>query len=122
MKGEIKNWIASIMTGLFVAIVKWGLSEFWGNESMKQHIINFLVTFTPLFIGLLGFLLYWFIVFSRRIYKTYTNYKQDRKRMDDKINTYQSSVISLSNQLTKIDNRLNKIEGFMRNKQIKTGL
>lgn len=122
MKGEIKNWIASIMIGSLISIIEWCLSEFWGNESMKQHIISFLVTFSPLFIGLLGFLLYWFIVFSRRIYKAYTNYKQDRKRMDDKINIYQSSVITLSNQLTKIDNRLNKIEGFMRNKQIKTGL
>jgi len=86
---------------------------------MKQHIISFLVTFSPLFIGLLGFLLYWFIVFSRRIYKAYTNYEQDRKRMDDKINIYQNSVITLSNQLTKVDIKINKIEGFIKNKQIK---
>ena len=122
MKGKIKNCIASIITGSLIAIAEWGLSEFWGNKSMKQHIISFLNTFSPLFIGFLGFLLYWFMVFLRRVYKTYINYKQDRKRMDDKIDAYQSSVILLSDQFTnrlnKIDNRLNEIEDFIRNKNV----
>ena len=114
MKGDIKNWTGSIITGLVLAIMKWGLSEFWRNESMRQHIGSFLITFSPLFIGFLGFVLYWFIIFSKKIYKKYINYQQDQKAITDKVNIYQNAVISLSNQIININNRLDEIEASLR--------
>lgn len=116
MKGEIKNLIRSIIIGLILAFLEWVQSEFWRNESVKQHIISFLVTFSPLLIGFLGFIMYWLIVFSRKIYKKYIYYERDRKVMNDKINLYQQGVISLGNQVTKIDNRLDGIETLLRTK------
>jgi len=56
--------------------------------------------------------------FTRFINNILTTLKEERNRdeITNKVNIYQNAVISLGNQLTNIDNRLDKIETLLRTK------
>ena len=83
-----------------------------GGTSMEFLYKYFWSGIWPIWCGLAIAVIYWFIIFSRKVYKTYNNYERDKKAMVDKINLYQNGVISLGNQFTKIDNRLHEMQQF----------
>ena len=69
MEGKIVNWIRPIICGLIVAFIIWVLGKLWESEKMKTYLIDFLITFSPVIIGFLAFLIYWFIRDYRKLRK-----------------------------------------------------
>jgi len=54
----INEWVKPILSGLVVTIITWILKEFWNDMEIKQHIISFIITFSPIIIGFFVFLIY----------------------------------------------------------------
>lgn len=67
MTEEIKNWIRPIICGLIVALLIWAFKVFWESGEVKTYVIDFLITFSPILIGLLAFFAYWFVRDYRKI-------------------------------------------------------
>ncbi len=67
MKGKLSDWIAAFIIGVISGIASWILIEFWKDEQAMKHIISFLITFSPVFIGLFAFFIYWLVQDYRKI-------------------------------------------------------
>lgn len=74
MKAKVGDWIIAFLIGIASGLATWILIEFWKDKEMMKHIISFLVTFSPVFIGLLAFSIYWFVKFQINVYRLYKYY------------------------------------------------
>jgi hypothetical protein len=55
---NLKAWIVSFI----IAMIVLGLGHLLGDKEMRQHLIDFLVTYFPFFMAFEAFLLYWAII------------------------------------------------------------
>ena len=55
------EWIKPIILALVISGITWFLKEFGGFKEVKEHIISFVVTFSPIIIGFIVFFMYWTI-------------------------------------------------------------
>lgn len=67
MNEETKNWVRPIICGLLIALVTWFSKYLWETGKMKTYIVDFIITFSPIIVGLLAFFIYWLIRDYRKI-------------------------------------------------------
>lgn len=65
---KFKEWKNPIISGATSGLVIWGLKEF--KEEIMNHVISFLITFSPVFIGFLVFFIYWLIRDYRKLHQS----------------------------------------------------
>lgn len=82
-----KDWIISFVISALASLLIWFLTEFW--RTIMNHVISFFVTFSPVFIGILVFFIYWFI----------KDYKQLRKFKNEQINFVNGQISEYHNWL-----------------------
>lgn len=58
-----------IIGSVISSVVAWALKEF--SEATVNHVISFIVTFSPIFIGLLVYFVIWITIDYRKLKKTY---------------------------------------------------
>ncbi|HMK77857.1 MAG TPA: hypothetical protein VK568_16995 [Thermodesulfobacteriota bacterium] len=64
---ELKEWRNPIIGTIISGLVVWALKEF--SEITMKHVISFIITFSPVIIGLIVFLIYLSIKLLRKSYK-----------------------------------------------------
>jgi hypothetical protein len=112
----MRRIIESLISGFILSLALKILDKYGGIFIMKEIYQTFIVGLWPWWIGLAVAIIYWFTRFSINVYRTYINYERDKKAITDKVNKYQEAAISLGNQFTKTDNKLDEIEAFLRTK------
>ncbi len=95
---EFKEWRNPIISGAASGLVTWGLREF--KEQTMNHITSFLITFSPVFIGLLVFFIYRFIKDYRKLHQfTYQHTHPELQNYNDFKESIKNDLGTLKAQL-----------------------